>query len=448
VGDLAPAWTYSPTDDGRGSFYATPIVTAGCVFLTTSTGHVIVRNADTGELVWRTDRAVEGNSASLIGGVITGSPAVSDDLWIYVGVLRTSSPYVAAFAPAAAGGWELAWTTTVDTTPNAMIVTGPVLYSVPRQDPLANPQQLLFQGVMGAESTATPRGAYAFLDPHTGEIAAKGYTIDDADYEDGYRGASIWGTSAVDTETGYIYAPTGNPANKNREHPNANAIVKIDGDPARETFGEIVATYEGNPDNYVEEVDVYDNAVCQSAAGEIGAVWGQVCLQMDLDFGAAPNLFTDSSGRKVVGALQKSGIYHALDADTMERIWTAVVGAPGVPVNAASTAVDGERIFVNAQPPGQLWGLDRDDGSFDWVQPVGDGISYLPVSTANGVVYLMDAHGNLRMTDAESGEVLATRTMTQEFGTLTLAGDSPGIAIARNTVYVAIPEHILAYRLP
>jgi polyvinyl alcohol dehydrogenase (cytochrome) len=448
VDDLEPAWIYSPVEEGKGSFYNTPIVYAGCVFLTTSTGHVVVRNADTGDLVWQTDVALEGNSASLIGGVVTGSPAVSDDLWIYVGVLRTDSPYVIALRPTATGAWEPAWTTVVDDTKNAMIVTGPLLYDVP-PGPDGDRRQLLFQGIMGAESTATPRGGYAFLDPVTGEIAAKGYTISDEDYADGFRGASIWGQSAVDPETRYVYAPTGNPANKQREHEHANSVLKIDGDPTRETFGEIVGGYHGNPDNYISGVDAYDNPVCQSPLGNQGAVWGQFCLQQDLDFGSPPNVFTDAEGRRIVGALQKSGIYHAIDTETMEAAWTTIVGGPGVPLNAAATAMDGDRIYVNAQPPGQLWGIDPDSGLFDWVQPLLDGVSYLPVSTANGVVYHMDAVGNLRMTDAETGLLLSLRNMTQTFGQLTIAaGDSPGIAIARDTVYVAIPQHLIAYRVP
>jgi polyvinyl alcohol dehydrogenase (cytochrome) len=447
VADLEPAWTYSVTADNRGTFYMTPIVYAGCVFLTTSTGHVVVRNADTGDLVWQTDAALPGNSAALIGGVTTGSPAVSDDLWIYVSVLRTSSPYVAAFRPTTTGGWELAWTTTVDETPNAMIVSGPLLYDVPAEVE-GERRQLLYQGFMGAESTATPRGGYAFLDPTTGAIVAKGYTIDDEDYANGFRGASIWGQSAIDPETLYVYSPTGNPANKNREHPNSNAVVKIDGDPTRETFGRIVGVYKGNPDNYVGQVDLYNNPVCQSPLGNQGAVWGQFCLQQDLDFGSPPNIWTDGEGRRIVGALQKSGIYHAIDADTMERVWGTIVGGPGVPVNAAATAMDGERIFVNAQPPGQLWGLDGDTGVFDWVQPMGDVISYLPPSSAGGVVFGMDAIGNLRMTDAETGLLLGLENMTMTFGTLTVAaGDSPGIAIARDMVYVAIPQHLIAYRV-
>ena len=446
--NLDVAWTWNATAEGLGGFYSTPVVYKGCIFLTTFDGYVVVRNADTGELVWRNQTALEGNHASLIGGVITGSPAVSDDLWIYVGVLRSNKPYTAAFKPTATGGWELAWTTIVDETPNSMIVTGPQLYTAPGATPEDPPRQLLFQGFMGAESTATPRGGYAILDATTGAIATKGYSIDDAAYAEGFRGASLWGTPAVDQETLTIYAPTGNPATKNREHKHANSILKIDGNPTSPSFGAITGHYKGNPDNYVEQVDVYNNPVCQQA-GNIGAVWGQLCGQMDLDFGAAPNIMRNAAGETIVGALQKSGVYHAIDAATMTREWTAVVGGPGVPLNSASTAFDKDRIFVNAQPPGQLWGLNRAGGAPSWVQPMVDGVNYMPPSTANGLVYQLDIAGNLRITDAATGVPVTVKSMTQEFGQpIAAAGSSAGIAVARNTVYLAIPEAIVAYRLP
>jgi polyvinyl alcohol dehydrogenase (cytochrome) len=450
VADLELAWSYAPLADGVGDFQSTPIVHGGCVFLTGGMGHVVVRNADTGDLVWRTSQALPGNAAQLIGRVITGSPAVSDDFWIYVGVLRTSSPYVAAFRPSEPGTWELAWQTTVDETPNAMIVAGPQLYEVASAEPGEPPRVLLYQGFMGSEGTATPRGGFAILDPYTGELLARDYTIDQQSYADGYRGASIWGYSAIDPETSYIYAPTGNPASKTKEHQHANAIVKIDGDPARETFGQIVGSYKGTPDNYVELVDLYDNPVCQTLGEQLSVIWGQLCLQLDLDFGAAPNLLEAPDGTRIIGALQKSGIYHWIDAETMGEVGRSIVGAPNIPVNSASPAFDDERVYVNAQPPGQLWGLDRDTGQPAWVQPMADVLSYLAVSTANGVVYHMDAYGDFRMTDAATGIPIAVKPLSQEFGQPTLAAgeNSSGIAIARNTVYVTIPEHILAYRLP
>ena len=38
------------------------------------------------------------------------------------------------------------------------------------------------------------------------------------------------------------------------------------------------------------------------------------CGQLNLDFGATPNLFTDASGQPLVGDLQKAGVYHAAHA--------------------------------------------------------------------------------------------------------------------------------------
>lgn len=448
VANLAIDWSYSLADDDTGTMYSTPIIHRGCMILTTSTGYVVVRNADTGALVWKTATPLDGNSASLIGGFTTGSVAVSDDFWIYVGVGKDNKPHTTAFRPTSLGTWEEAWRTTVDTTPNSFLVAGPVLYEVPAADPGAPPRRLVFQGFMGKESTATARGGYAILDALTGERIAHGYTIDDASYAAGFRGASIWGQSTLDPESLYVYSPTGNPASKQREHRYSNAVVKIDVDPRRATFGQIVGHYKGNPDNYVDAVDIYSNPVCQSPLGNVGVIWGQVCLQLDLDFGAAPNLFRGANGKLLVGAFQKSGVYHVFDAATMQRVFTSVVGLPGFAINAASPAVDRGSVFINAQPPGQLVSISQQTGTIEWAQPMGDGTSFVPVSTANGVVYGIDKAGLLRAIDADSGLLLKTWSMSQEFGKPTTGGESAGIAIARNTVYVAIPDYVIAYRLP
>src|SRR5439155_436194 len=75
------------------------------------------------------------------------------------------------------------------------------------------------------------------------------------------------------------------------------------------------------------------------------------CGDVDLDFGANPNLFTDARGRTLVGVGQKSGIFHAIDTTTMQRAWTVPVGPPSsVGGVVGSTALpDG---FVIAFRPG------------------------------------------------------------------------------------------------
>ncbi|HVL80253.1 MAG TPA: PQQ-binding-like beta-propeller repeat protein [Actinomycetota bacterium] len=427
-------FTAPQAQPGAGGFHNTPVIADGCMYLATNTGWVFALNADTGDLLWRTHLA--GNAASLIGGVITGSVSVGNGL-VYVGVSKTNEPYLAALDQQSG---RLRWKVVVDETPNSLLVSSPVLY-----DDSDGP--LVFQGFMGSEGTATPRGGYTIHDAVTGEIVAKDYTIADEDYAAGYRGASIWSTAAVDPDTNYIYVGTGNPASKKIEHRHANALLMIDGDRDRGTFGRIVNAFKGNPDQYFP--GLHRQPVCDEFGDRIAVVWSQACLQLDLDFGASPNIFTDHLGRKLVGALQKSGVYYALFADNMQLAWSTVVGGPGVPLNSSSTAVAGGRVFVPAQPPSQLWALQVGDGRYDWVQPIADVVHYQSVSEANGVVYTVDLFGNLLGFDAVTGLPVLRRPVSLDVGSFkTDGGNSSGIAIARNALYVVVSDSVLVYKLP
>jgi hypothetical protein len=250
----------------------------------------------------------------------------------------------------------------------------------------------------------------------------------------------------VDADTGYAYVGAGNPHSDEIEHDHANAILKIDLDPERETFGEIVGAYKGLRDQYVEGLD--EQPACQMFPNVYYfASFSATCAQLDLDFGASPNLFPDSQGDQLVGALQKAGVYHAADADTMQPVWSRVLGTPCFACNAASAAYDDGRIYTAAAPPGQLWGLDAGAGSPDWVAPLADGLHYQSVSHANGVVYTMDTLGFLNIFDAADGQLLAKRSFRSDGGRAASGNSSSGVAIARNTVFAAAGTLVIAYRI-
>jgi polyvinyl alcohol dehydrogenase (cytochrome) len=88
----------------------------------------------------------------------------------------------------------------------------------------------------------------------------------------------------------------------------------------------------------------------------------------DLDFGAAPNLFTMTDPRtgrrhQVVGIGQKSGDYWALNPDDGAVVWRTKVGPGGLGGGVEfGTAVDGGRVYVaeanSRQQPFTLKGSD------------------------------------------------------------------------------------------
>ena len=260
-----------------GDFNNTPTVAGGCLYLASDTGWVLAANADTGEVLWTTK--LEHSIAS--------SLAVHDGR-VFVSVNRADQPYLVALDQAT--GAEL-WRTTLDKQPGSDLFSSPVPFN-----------GMVMVGVSGAgaesgtTATGNPqtrlhfRGAYLLLDQATGEIIVKDHPIPDEDFYDyggDYSGGGVWSTAAIDTATNYAYVGGGNPFTA-AEHPNTNAILKIDVDPSRPTFGRIVGSYHGSLDQYLDALS--SKPVCEAYVDVF------TCELMDYDFGASPQLFTDAEG--------------------------------------------------------------------------------------------------------------------------------------------------------
>ncbi len=448
VTSLQPAWAFGADDGGGGGdFTATPVVVDGCVFVGSNDGFAFALDADTGEHLWTTEAPN--------GGGINSSAFVADGV-VYFGVARGGAPYVMALDEQTG---ELLWATQTDDQPGADIYGSPVVFD-----------GVLMVGVSGgAAELGNEDDRYAFQgafvlietqdDPELGrvpgEIIRKTYTVHPPDVEDGFAGATVWATFSVDPETRTGYVGAGNPFQPQQEHEHANSVLKVDLDRSSPTFGEIVGHYKGT----VEEYDpVVQTAPCFDIPGNPAPYYPQgvgECGDLDLDFGASANLFTDETGRRLVGVGQKSGVYHVIDAETMEPVWQSIVGPPSaVGGIVGSTAIDDGAVYGPIVPAGYLWSVDRASGLQRWVSPVGDGAHWgNPVALANGVVYTVDLRGFLDAYDAETGAPLAQLPMKVNSDT----GADPllswgGVAVARNTVYAAVgmtglPNgYVIAYR--
>lgn len=441
-----PPIVTSKRHSAGGSFSNTPVVADGCLYLATDTGVVIAANADTGETVW-TQKLSGAAPGALVGGVIVGSPTVVNGT-VYIGVSRASSPYVAALDQTTG---DVKWATPVDTWPSSFINSSPVYFN-----------GMILQGIAGYEGGPTARGGFAIVeaadfdgDGEPGEIMEHRYTITQEEYDAGYRGASIWCSPALDPETGYAYACGGNPASKRLEHRYSNALLKIDmncgpldaqNHCTNPTFGDIVDSYKGDFEQYYPGLD-RQPACEQTGEDVVYLAWSLTCLQLDLDFGASPNLFKDQTGRTVVGALQKSGVFHTVYADQMSRAWTSVIGAPCFPCNAASSATDGTSVFAVGTPGGWMASLTNATGGYRWVTPTLGGTHFQPVSVANGIAYTINNLGVLYGLDTATGLPAVVKVLSLDAGDITVDAGSAGVAIARNTVYAAQGEFLIAYHL-
>jgi outer membrane protein assembly factor BamB/plastocyanin len=420
VGGLGVAWKLTAPDGGV--IHSTPTVADGCVYFGTDLGHAYAVNADTGEVVWsRLVFETEGSQFAQGAGIV-GSPAIADGrVFVPVTTSATGGGGVLTALDQATG--EELWQTVVDDDPGSGLDSSPV--------PLPF-DGMVFQAFKGDESSNHSNPGFAFVDAATGEILKKTFNIPATDYEAGFRGGSMINTPAVDVEDKVVYGGTGNPASP-EQHERTNALLKIDADPESPTFGEILRSHRGTSDSYPAPTDVKSPACTTELQWPLGRI---SCAQLDYNFLASPNLWRHSDGRLMFGGLQKSGVYTAVFADTMERAWQTTVGAPCLACNLSSTAVDENGIYV-AVSGGNLYSLNRDTGVPRWATPLTGGLRYNGVAVANGVVYsLNDAIGTLQAFDATTGVPRFAHPFTGDTETpMHDMGNSSGVSVARNTVF-------------
>ncbi|HVL33049.1 MAG TPA: PQQ-binding-like beta-propeller repeat protein [Actinomycetota bacterium] len=437
AGSLRPAWIA-----GVQGGVSTAVVAGNCVYVADDlSGTVSVLHLDTGALVWQRkpiapSYATKTQTAALsvVGGVVYANASEGDGSKepdaapVGVAYDADTGELIYESEPVQFGKPTTAWSSAV----------------------VANGVQLVVTN--GGDGIPDARPGYAILDATTGETLHKQTTIPLRDIERGYAGGGQWSTPVVDVAEGYAYNGTANPYSKKLEHRYDNALIKIDIDPSRPTFGKIVDAYKGNVDQFIPGLD--RQPLCDMFGEDFGyhpcCNFSVTCVQLDIDFGASPTMWRNEVGELMLGALQKSGVFHAVYAETMQSAWTATVGVlPTVTAtagNAGSPANDGDKIYVVGNP-GVLHALDAETGRIQWVAVVGDGVEYHPVSVANGVVYVIGNHGMLMAFDARDGSPLLASSMPRDASRacFTFAG---GVSIARGTVLANCDGTLIAYRLP
>lgn len=440
LGTVANLETAFVVDVG-GAINSTPIVDGGCIFVSSqgTTGQaarITALDAASGTLIWTQDVAV-GTAA--FGGPQVGSPALWDDL-VLVPFNKRGGPFVTAF----------------DRHDGAIVWTSAPLDGQPSSGTNASlivHDGIVFTGFFGAAGPwQAERGGFVLLDAATGAVLKKTHVIPDADFnandrEGSYAGAGIWGTPVVDITTGFAYVGTSNPHNPRREHERSNAILKIDLRRASSTFGEIDAHYKGVHDTIVPGAQ--DQPVCDTAPDvNYYSSFSATCVAIDLDFGASPNLIR-LNDRTLVGAQQKAGIYHVVDATDMSGVTMTPVGVACFSCSAATSAFAGGRAFVPAGPPGQMVAVSVGEQVSPpaWATPIAGGFTYNPASVANGLVWAVDSLGFLNAFTQDHGVPVVKRAMSGDTGeSMFTATTSSGIAIAHDRLFVAATHYVIAYR--
>ncbi|MEA2328390.1 MAG: hypothetical protein QOE68_3349 [Thermoanaerobaculia bacterium] len=260
----------------------------------------------------------------------------------------------------------------------------------------------VIQGIASNCDNPFPRGAIVALDPATGVELTSNFFV-----PENKVGGGVWTSPAVDTQQGKIYVTTG------------SAHSFDDGD----SFSMVRLN-----------LDTFEIEDRWKLPNDSGDYW-------DGDWGSSPTLFTDATGRELVGAGQKDGGYYAFDRDDLAAgpVWIAPIAIRGdVPQNGEGTlstaAFDGTRLYVGGGIPrdnddpavlGAVSAIDPTTGKILWRHTF-SGPVIAPVSFANGVVFAVGGT-TVAALDAATGNVLWSFHM-----------DAPGfggVAIARGRAY-------------
>lgn len=398
VSFLSPEWSFRAL---AGNIQTAPVVAAGCVYVGTTNGDVVALNADTGEQVWLTH--VRDN-ASLWG------PAVHDGV-VYVNVpARVSEtsekgPHTVALDAATGVILWIGENVADDTSTGSSAIYF---------------EDLVIVGLTNSENTYGRQGGYGLVDATDGTLIKRVHTISDEQAALGFGGCSVWSQWAIDPQTKHGYVGTGQPAGwLDQESEMCNALIKVDLDRTRDTFGEIVGVRKGT--------------------------WDEPPY-LDVDFGSAATLLNDSYGRQLVVSLQKAGWLHAAHTRHMTAAWSTPVSPFGTALgNFTGNATDGTNVFTVGAFAGYMWSINGTTGLPNWMVPVTSPVATNSVAYANGVVYYTNELGILQAFDSTTGLPLLARPLALDQEGCVRA-QSSSVSIARNTVYAACGPVIVAYQ--
>lgn len=412
-----------------GNVTATPTVYQGVVYVPDMGGQLWAVSAGSGKVLWtQSISSYTGiaNDVSRTSPAIAGDALILGDGWIRNDV--TAGAHV--FAVQRRTG-KLMWLTRVHQHPSAIVTTSPIVHDGVAYVGISSKEEGL-AGTSGYQC-CTFRGAFVALDVRTGEMLWKTYLVpsnnndSDTNLPGFYSGNGVWGSSpVVDAQRGLLYVGTAN----NFSAPFGDCL-----EPGQTDCN------ESGPDNHFDAIvalRITDGAIMWSRRTLSADVFSAQCLDCgpDLDFGAAPNLFsvTDPSTgqpRDVLGIGQKSGDYWALNPDDGAVLWRTKVGPGGLGGGVEfGTAADGDRIYVAEANSGRnpftlsgsgpfagqivtsgYWSaLNPASGAILWQTPdPQDSKNPGFLTAANGVVYAGSAAGsggNMYALDASTGAVL------------------------------------------
>jgi len=392
---LAPLWTFKT----GGTVAASATVVNQTVYLGSWDGYEYALDAATGALKWRTYLGVTSapNCSPPNAGVT--STATVDNNVVYVG--GGDSYWYALDANSGAVLWQV-YTGDNSATGGHYNWSSPVI---------AN--GFAYIGIASLGDCPLVQGEVLKVDLSTHLVVATWKAV-----PDGRVGGGVWTTPTLDPSTNTLFVSTGT---EGGTEPLAQAFVSLD------------ATTLAFKD-----------------------VWKlpENLAVTDSDFGTSPVLFTDSTGRALVGSVNKNGLFYALDRGNLSAgpVWQATIAVGGScptcgdgSVSSAAWAqgtifqAGGNTSIGGVSSPGSVRSIDPTTGNFNWEHadpaPVVPAIAY-----SNGLV--IDAAGKLlEVLDANTGNTLfATQLLASSYGPPSVAEGMLFANSVDGTVYAYAPS--------
>jgi polyvinyl alcohol dehydrogenase (cytochrome) len=434
VSQLKPIWEF--VFPGTEIASVPPTIIDGTVYVGSWNGDVYAIDAATGKTRWTFATALTGRKSAVRVAILVSGNLVlfGDQLGRFFALNKTDG--------------SLVWLQQeMEKHPLAQITGSPILYQDRIYIPMSSREEAA--GISPTYQCCTFRGGLIALNIADGSVAWHFYTVDEpkptqknkvGTQNYGPSGVSLWTTPAIDPDEGLIYLSTGNSYTEPNS-PYSDAILALnlqDG-----TVRWVKQLTDG--DWYNTGCDQLPPQNCEANHGK------------DVDFSGPPMLWTiktPNGTRKLVGAAQKNGMFHALDALTGEVVWQQTIGQDVSFV--WGTSYDGAHVYIGDGTflkDGAIYALDPVTGAIAWHSGPfpcvpGKGQSwgtcwagFMNATTTPGLLWMGSMDGQLRALDSETGSVLWTFNTsiagTDANGTIGHGGSigPGGVVVANGQVY-------------
>jgi polyvinyl alcohol dehydrogenase (cytochrome) len=239
----------------------------------------------------------------------------------------------------------------------------------------------------------------------------------------GCIGGAVWGSPAIDEQTGMIYFGTGGPSTCSQSEPYANSVVEL----------------QASNLSYV-------------------ASWQILSNKVNADFQSTPTLFSatiNGVSTQMIGILSDNGVYYALDRSNLAAgpLWQDQLAQPekiSYKFDNAAGTWDGTTLYVAANKttlngtscPGSLSAINPADGSFQWQDCLPD----TPALWAMGVpgLVVVGSGATFSVVNATDGTVLFSFTNTRPGavfqGSASISGGVLYIGDNHGDLYAFVPS--------